>query len=131
MNLIRGMKHHKTLQYSVKVTLFTSNLLRVKVMIDMPHRMLSSAGSIVAVPDTATEAIYMSVRYIRFGRVYRSRSGYCDRSYIHGSSLYTVRPGISKPHRILQHKLYTMRYATYDALRYEQLSRSLERSWFF
>ena len=60
----------------------------------MPHRMLSSAGSIVTVPDTATVARVYTRRFdMRFGRIYRNRTGYCT-------------------------TLYTMRYSMYNALRY-------------
>ena len=67
--------------------------------------MYGSAGYIVIATDTATEAICNALRYIQFGRVYRNRTEYCDRSHMQCATLYT-------------------------ALRYEQLSRSLERSWF-
>ena len=86
--------------------MFTSDLLRVKVMINMPHRMLSSAGSIVAVPDTATIARVYTRRFdMRFGRIYRNRTGYC-------TTLYTMRYAMYNSLRHIQcAALYTMRYA--------------------
>ena len=67
-------------------------------MIHIPYQMLSSAGSIVAVPDTATAATVYTRRFgMRFGRIYRNRIGYCT-------------------------TLYTMRYAIYNALRHIQFA---------
>ena len=54
-----------------------------------------SAGYIVTAPDTATEAIYIAVRHIRFGRVYRNRTGYCNRSHMQCATLYTLRYAMS------------------------------------
>ena len=103
----------------ILVSLWTWALLRAKRIIDIAHPLLSSAGSIVAVPDTAKEAIhmsariygsagsivtapdtatediYMAVRYIRFGRVYRNRTGYCKTSYMQCATLYTIRYAMS------------------------------------
>ena len=93
-------------------------------MIHIPYQMLSSAGSIVAVPDTATAATVYTRRFgMRFSRIYRNRTGYC-------TTLYTMRYAIYNALRHIQFAtLNTMRYAKYNALRNEQLSRSLERSW--
>ena len=78
------------------------NLKPVKAMINIPHQMLSSAGSIVAVPDTATVAT-----------VYTRRFGYAS-----AGSIVTVPD--TAPRYIPCAALCTIRYAIHNALRYIQ-----------
>ena len=88
-------------------------------MIHIPYQMLSSAGSIVAVPDTATAATVYTRRFgMRFGRIYRNRTGYCTTLYtmryamynalrhIYSSTLYTTSPrGVAKATRSIDGKV--------------------------